>query len=132
MMNVVDRLTELIGYPEDTAGAFLVDGAVVQATEVKERLRFVRRFQRNLPADATYTVLAGYAAGRMLKEKAVLAWDPEAKELMLWQESSADDSDESLREDFDLFLDSCDWWDERIKELAQTGRRPITETVILP
>lgn len=135
-MGAIDRLSEAIAYPaaERKHGAstveLLVDGNVVQVTEARGKLRL----SRNLGAarDAEFAQLAGYAAGRMLKDRAVLAWDPRARGLMLWQEVPASGSTEELLEEFDLFLDSCDWWEARMKELINTGGKPLREMVILP
>ena len=134
-MGAIDRLSEAMAYPVEerkrgvSSAEFLVDGGVVLAQEEHGQLRFVRKL--GAVAEGGLAQLAGYAAGRMLKEEAVLAWDPRAKGLLLWQEVPTSGSDELLLREFDLFLDSCDWWESRMKELA-TGGRPIAEMVILP
>lgn len=135
-MSAIDRLSEAIAYPVQelkrgtSTAEFLVDGGVVRAEEVQGKLRFVRKL--GAAAGSGFAQLAGFAAGRMLKEEAVLAWDPQARGLMLWQEVPTSGSDELLQREFDLFLDSCDWWESRMKELADRGGKPIAEMVILP
>ena len=59
--------------------------------------------------------LAEYAAGRMLREDAILSWGSEG--VFLWQEASADASAVAFRSLFESFLDSCDWWRARVDAL---------------
>ena len=67
--------------------------------------------------------LAGYAAGRILKEEAVLAWDPEAECPILWQDVSESASAEQLKIAFEVFCASCDWWLARADEAG--GERVV-------
>lgn len=128
------RLATAIGYPEEVpAGArafmFLVDGREVEATEEKDRLRLSWRLPR-AEEDGGLVRLAEYAAGRMLKEEAVLAWDPMADAAVLWQDISVRTGDALLRRFMEVFLMSCDWWAARVEDAAVVSHMP--EMVILP
>ncbi len=135
-MSALDRLAEAISYPveERQPGAsqavFQADGLSVSVTEGVGRLRMSHELGPTSEAD--FETLAGFGAGRLLKEEAVLAWDPRGKRLLLWQEVSTGVSDEVLAQSFELFLASCDWWGARMKELVKTGGKPPAEMVILP
>ena len=90
--------------------------------------------RRNLAPDgggpADLVALAGYAAGRLLKEEAVLAWDPEAEMPFLWQEISADAPDDRLCRFFEVFATSVDWWAARLNDAV--GISQIPEMMIRP
>ena len=128
------RLARAIGYPEEIPpGArsfvFQVDGHAVEAAEESGRLRLACHLPR--PGEEGDLVrLAGYATGRMLKEEAVFAWDPEAETAMLWQDVPATAGDALLRRFFEVFMTSCDWWAARIGDAPAVSRIP--EMVILP
>lgn len=135
-MSAIDRLAEAISYPdgERRPGALQaviqVDGQAVSVSESAGRLRFRRTL--GSATEAAISTLAREAAGRLIKEEAVLAWDPPAKQLLLWQEVPAGGSNEELARNFELFLASCDWWAARMDELARADGRPSAELVILP
>ena len=91
-----------------------VDGAAVTARLLDGRLvlsRVIDREEKDLPQ------LAEYAAGRMLAEEAVLAWDERAAECILWQEVQEDAEAADLLRFFETFMNSCDWWQARAREL---------------
>ena len=120
----VERLLADIGYPErisNDSGSFTlrVDGAEVNAEEMNGRIVLSYALsgdERLLPP------LATYAAGRMLKEDAVLAFgDGKA---ILWQEASADSDSIGLRRLFETFMDSCDWWRARVDALREGEAEP--------
>ena len=78
--------------------------------------------------------LAAYAAGRMLRESAVLAYgDGKA---FLWQEAPADAGTVELTRLFESFMDSCDWWGARVDALREGGEAQPSHAseamVILP
>ena len=119
MKNALERLCEAIVYPDpvpDGATAFnlRVDGSDVLLRLIGRRLvisRVIDRDESDLPQ------LASYAAGRILKEEAVLAWDERQSACTLWQELSEDADSEQLTQFFEDFMHSCDWWVERAEEL---------------
>ena len=136
-MKTTDRLLAAIGYPTDeiTPGVGVltlrVDGGDMEVSESEGRLVLMRRL--GAIEDAGMLRLAGYAAGRMLKEDAVLAWDPVSDGLMVWQEVPSGASDDQLRRVFDVFCASCDWWLERAGEerRAASGEH-VPEMMITP
>lgn len=118
MNTAIARLVAAVGYPgkvsEGVASFVLsVDGAEIYAEERDGRLVL----RRPLSADTSILpVLAGYAAGRILKEDAVLSWQSDGG-AFLWQEAPADAGSGELRRFFESFLDSCDWWRARVDAL---------------
>ena len=141
MKTAVERLAEAIGYPEAVPGgtmafAFTVDGAEIAARESGGRLLLERLlWQAADGGDETAAripaTLARYAAGRILREEATLAWDPNREAAILWQDVPASAPTERLRLFFEVFAASCDWWAERVKE-ALTPEPVFPEMVILP
>jgi len=141
MRTSINRLAEVMGYPDAVPdGAlsyvFSVDGGDVLARESVGRIVLSRvlwraadavdAFDERLPVD-----LAGYAAGRILREEAVLAWDPQEEAIFLWQDAPISLSDERLRRLFEVFMTSCDWWLDRVKG-ASAGVPRFPEMMILP
>lgn len=129
------RLLAAIDYPERPAtGAaavpLLVDGGMIVAEDVGGRLRLVCR----LTDDADdLPRLAAYAAGRMLREDAVLAGD--AAGAFLWQEAPAGADAHRLRRLFEAFADSCDWWRARVearRSADASSDSPFSEMIIRP
>ena len=141
MKTAVERLAEAIGYPETVPGgvlsfAFTVDGAEIAARETGGRLLLERRLWEAGDGDDETVAripatLAWYAAGRVLREEATLAWDPTREAAILWQDVPASAPDERLRLLFEVFTASCDWWAERVKE-ALTPEPVFPEMVIMP
>ena len=86
---------------------------------------------RKLTGDAAALPrLASFAAGRIMREEATLAFgDGEA---LLWQAVPADSDDRTLLRLFETFADSCDWWRERLAEREPGGPVEMSEAVILP
>lgn len=125
-------MAEAIGYPdrmsEGTLMATLrVDGAEVAATVTGERIVL----SQSLTDDADkLPALAGYAAGRMLKEEAVLSYGDGTA--FLWQDASARASDQALARLFESFMDSCDWWRSRVTDLDSEEGPGVHEIVIRP
>ena len=67
---------------------------------------------------APFGRLAELAAGRMLKEEAVLAAEPQTGGLFLWQAEDANASAHNLLRLFETFVNSCDWWRERVASVS--------------
>ena len=104
-----------------------VDGAEVTAAVTGERLVLSQR----LTDDADkLPLLAGYAAGRMLREEAVLAYGDGAA--FLWQDVSARAGDQALVRLFESFMDSCDWWRARVEGAREKERAEFPEMMIRP
>ena len=128
----IERLVEAIGYPdripEGTLSATLrVDGAEVSAAVTGDRLVLSQRLTDE--ADKLPT-LADYAAGRMLREEAVLAYGDGAA--FLWQDAPVDIGDQALARLFEAFMDSCDWWRARLEDPAEEKTPDFPGVVIRP
>jgi len=125
-------MAEAIGYPDRMSEGTLlatlrVDGAEVTAAVTGERLVLSQR----LTDDADkLPLLAGYAAGRMLREEAVLAYGDGAA--FLWQDVSARAGDQALVRLFESFMDSCDWWRARVEGTREKERAEFPEMMIRP
>ena len=129
-MNLVQRLGELIGYPERVAAgavsfAFLVDGEEIEARQNGGALLLVWCFPENAPVQR----LAELAPGRILREEAVLSWDAPSRRAILWQVSAKGADDRSLVATFQEFLDSRDWWMNAVEEL--TAPKPTLADLII-
>ena len=128
--NAIDRLLEAIGYPERAsggAGSFTlqVDGGEIAALDAGGDLRLVCRLTDDA---AELPRLAGYAAGRMLREEAALACDREGA--FLWREIPAAADAHALRRIFETFCDSCDWWRARLEGgLDEPAAEPETMVI---
>ena len=120
----VNRLLVATGYPDRVPGGtasftLRVDGMEVFAEEMDGRLVLSHALsgdERLLPT------LAAYAAGRMLREDATLAYGnwahkPSDPQAFLWQEVPADADGHGLRRLFETFMNSCDWWRARVDAL---------------
>jgi len=156
--NAADRLLAAIGYPEripntDEPFTLRVDGREVLVEESAGRivLSFVLTED-----DSMIPALAVYAAGRMLREEATLAFGSfevskfrslegtaskplnlQASKLpssavFLWQDAPADADDRALVRLFESFTDSCDWWRARVDERGKGDAVEISEAVIRP
>lgn len=141
MKTAVERLAEAVGYPEAVPGGamsftFTVDGAEIAAREAGGRLQLERCLWQAAEEDDETALrlpatLARYAAGRVLREEATLAWDPNRDAAVLWQDIPASAPVERLRRFFEVFAASCDWWAERVKE-ALSPEPVFPEMVIMP
>ena len=123
----VERLLAAIGYPERMSGGAVpftlrVDGMEILAEEAADGrvlLSYVLTDDESL-----LPTLASYAAGRMLREDAVLAYgqvsghQPSA---FLWQDAPADADERGMVRLFETFMDSCDWWRDRVNALRAGG-----------
>jgi len=127
-----ERLLSVIGYPEkipDTDGPFTlrVDGKEVLVEESAGRIVLSHVLT---DADSMIPTLAAYAAGRMLREEATLAFGRHST--FLWQDAPVDADDRILLKLFETFADSCDWWRARVDERGKTDAVEISEAVIRP
>ena len=136
MARALTRFAQAIGYPADVPAeasdhVFLVDGGEIAASEADGRLRLVKDLCAAGDGGAVdLAALAGYAAGRLLKEEATLAWDAAREMPVLWQDVAASADDAQLRAFFEVFAASCDWWLARVQEGRDRGRVP--ELMIVP
>jgi hypothetical protein len=116
---MISKLASAIGYPEKVADgsdvyAFRVDGWEIIAEKIGSRLVL------KLYLDVAYDDLplfASYAAGRLLREEAVLAWDDNAQKAVLWREIPPNADHPMMKDAFEDFADSCDWWVQRVMEI---------------
>ena len=94
-MTSAERLAKAIEYPEETSGSeitLLVDGGDVRVREEGGRIVLERVLCRPEDDSGALARFAGFAAGRLLKEEATLAWDPNREAAILWQDVPASDS----------------------------------------
>ena len=118
-MNSISSLAIAVGYPEKVADdvqvfTFRVDGDEIVVQSLASRLVLKRYF--DVPLDEL-KVFASYAAGRMLREEAVLAWDDRAERAFLWREIPEKADPSAMKAAFEEFADSCDWWVQRAAEI---------------
>ncbi len=114
----LNTLAKAIGYPEEVplgsvSFAFSVDDETIEASVEKGRLLLMCKL--SAAADADLAQLADYAAGRVLREEATLAYDPETDCVILWQDLPASSDAALLRRFFEVFASSCDWWLARVR-----------------
>ena len=132
MKGLVERFGELIGYPERVPeGAvsfvFRVDDDPVEVRQKDGALVFKWTF----PENALIERIAEFAAGRILRDRAVVAWDPFRERAILWQRTRKGDGERALVEAFRVFLGACDWWKLCVAELVQP-KATLAEIVIRP
>ena len=121
---MIERLAEAIGYPERMPDGVLlftlrVDGMEILAEETSGGLVL----SYTLTADESlFEPLAKFAAGRILRENAIVAYgkrvgatDPA---MFLWQDAPSDADARTLVRLFETFMDSCDWWRPRVDALS--------------
>lgn len=130
--NAADRLLAAIGYPEripntDASFTLRVDGKEVLVEESAGRIVLSVVLTKG---DSMIPTLAAYAAGRMLREEATLAFGD--GNTFLWQDAPADADDRTLLKLFETFADSCDWWRARVDEQGKVGATEISEAIIRP
>lgn len=120
MPNLLKKLCDAIEYPEPppaNAMSFVmrVDGSNVLARQQGSKLilsKVIDQQENNLEK------LCSYAAGRILKEEAVLSWDDRSEACILWQSCSANADAAELKSFFETFMNSCDWWVARAVEMG--------------
>lgn len=128
----MERLLAAIEYPErmpNADGPFTlrVDGKEMLVEESAGRIVLSHVLTED---DSLFPTLAAYAAGRMLREDATLAYGRQSA--FLWQDASADADNRTLVRLFETFADSCDWWRARLDERGKVGSVEISEAVIRP
>ena len=138
MKTAVERLADAIGYPErvpegGVSFVFQVDGTEVLAEETGGRLRLLLE----LPVEESQLPrFASYAAGRMLREEAVLSYGMPGNDnaMFLWQDAPVTAIEYELSRLFETFADSCDWWRARVEELRASDQTKAMsqEMVIMP
>ena len=107
-----------------------VDGMEIVAKEANGRIVLLYSLSDDLSIVPT---LCSYAAGRILREEAVLTCDKSS--VFLWQDASASSSEREMVRLFETFVDSCDWWRERVDALrggATASSAPDDAMVIRP
>ena len=156
--NAADRLLVAIGYPEripntDAPFTLRVDGREVLVEMSAGRIVLSVALTED---ESMIPALAAYAAGRMLREEATLAFGslevskfrslaetaskpPNLQtsklpggNVFLWQDAPADADDRTLLRLFESFTDSCDWWCARVEERGKGEAVEISESVIRP
>ena len=130
--NAADRLLVVIGYPEripntDAPFTLRVDGREVLVEMSAGRIVLSVALTED---ESMIPALAAYAAGRMLREEATLAYGK--GNVFLWQDAPADADDRALVRLFESFSDSCDWWLARVEERGKGEAVEISESVIRP
>lgn len=138
-MKAIERLAQAIEYPDEIPAdsvdySFSADDLEIRAQEANGRLTLSGTVfvpPRDGSGDETLVKLADYAAGRILREEAVLAWDPSGGAAMLWQEFPADARTEDLRRFFEVFMASLDWWRDRAENEGEM-KPQLPEFVIRP
>ena len=130
--NAADRLLVAIGYPEripntDAPFTLRVDGREVLVEMSAGRIVLSVALTDD---ESMIPALAAYAAGRMLREEATLAFGD--GNVFLWQDAPADADDRALVRLFESFSDSCDWWLARVEERGKGEAVEISESVIRP
>jgi len=128
----IERLIDAIEYPERvpdgaTAATLRVDGREVVASISGGRIVLSQRISSELDKLPS---LAGFAAGRMLREDAVLAYGDGGA--FLWMDASAGADERTLARLFESFMDSCDWWLERVDGGEGEASPQFSEMVIRP
>jgi hypothetical protein len=116
---MISKLASAIGYPERVADgspvyAFRVDGWELIAETMGNRLVL----KRYLDVDyGDLPLFASYVAGRLLREEAVLAWDDKSQKALLWREIPPNANPSEMKNAFEEFADSCEWWMQRVLDI---------------
>jgi hypothetical protein len=116
---MISKLAVAIGYPERVADnssvyAFRVDGWEIIAEKLAGRL--ILKCYLDIGYD-DLPEFASYVAGRLLREEAVLAWDDKAQNAVLWREIPENANSAAMKEAFEEFADSCEWWMQRLSDI---------------
>jgi hypothetical protein len=116
---MISKLASAIGYPERVADgspvyAFRVEGWELIAETMGNRLVL----KRYLDVDyGDLPLFASYVAGRLLREEAVLAWDDKSQKALLWREIPPNANPSEMKNAFEEFADSCEWWMQRVLDI---------------
>lgn len=132
MNAAIERFVKAIGYPIDeierTEGpiSLLVDEMTIKVIE--DRGDLILRFSLGSIEEVNAADILGFAAGRVLKEAAVAAFDPALGEVFLWQKLAAKSSENAAVDAFERFMTSCEWWKAAIgAELSKPKERVADE-----
>ena len=122
-----------VGYPDrapegSSAFTLRVDGMEVLAEEREGRIVLSYAVSDD---DSLLPSLARYSTGRMLREDAALTWDNNGA--FLWQDVPADARPPEMARAFERFMDSCDWWRERVDALhgGKTAPDATPESMVI-
>ena len=128
----IERLAEAIGYPDRMSEGALVATLRVDDTEISAAVAGDRLVLSRRLTDAAdkFPALAGFAAGRMLREEAVLAYGDGAA--FLWQDAPAGAAEQTFVRLFESFMDSCDWWRARVEAPRAEDKPEFPEMMIRP
>lgn len=140
MTESIKALTQAIGYPDEVPVdcrdyTLSVDDFEVRAQVRNNRLLLsasVYTPPRDGSEDGFLAEVTTFVIGRILKEEAVLAWDPDSDSLMIWQEFPVDVGPNDLRRFFEVFTASFEWWRDRVREVRDGARQKMPEFVIRP
>jgi len=131
----IEVFAAAIGYPDavpDGANSFVfrVDGGEIFASVSNGRLLLSCRLSDDLEL---LPELASFAAGRMLREDAVLTFGElgGSQCAFLWQDAPATGDSRVFARLFETFMDSCDWWKARV-EGARGEKAEIPSMMIRP
>ena len=131
----LEHFLKSVGYPDrvpegSSSFTMRVDGMEIVAREADGRIVL----SYSLSGDSAIApTLCSYAAGRILREDAVLTCDKSSA--FLWQDAPASSGAREMVRLFETFVDSCDWWRERVDALkggATASRAPDDAMVIRP
>ena len=131
----LEHFLKSVGYPDrvpegSSSFTMRVDGMEIVAKEASGRIAL----SYSLSGDsAIVPTLCAYAAGRILREEAVLTCDKSSA--LIWQDVPASSSEREMVRFFETFVDSCDWWRERVDALkggATASTAPDDAMVIRP
>ena len=131
----LEHFLKSVGYPDrvpegSSSFTMRVDGMEIVAREAGGRI--VLSYSPSGDS-AIVPTLCSYAAGRILREDAVLACDKSSA--LLWQDVPASSGEREMVRFFETFVDSCDWWRERVDALsggATASTAPDDAMVIRP
>ncbi len=129
----IHRLAEAIRYPDKIPEGVVsfvlrVDGMEVVAEETGAKLVLKHALTED---EGLFGRMAELAAGRMLKEDAVLSAEPASGGLFLWQAEDSNASAHNLLRLFETFVNSCDWWRERVESVRDERPQFGSEEMIM-
>ena len=131
----LEHFLKSVGYPDrvsegSSSFTMRVDGMEIVAKESNGRI--ILSYLLSGVSEIVPT-LCSYASGRILREDAVLTCDKSS--VFLWQDAQTSFSEREMVRFFETFVDSCDWWRERVDALrggATASSAPDDAMVIRP
>lgn len=132
-MKALNQFLHSIGYPasasQDVREFILnVDGNEMRAADAGAYLVLMKEISRS--ADIL-PQLSRFAVGRFICEDEILYWDASLMAAVLSRKIPVTASDCEMRDAFEAFANSCDWWDARVNGSA-VAPAISPEMVILP